>query len=99
MQGCLSEALERIDTRLNVVMAASDFLSVLSAAAEGPVLATLPSRMARRYAPRFGLAVCPVPLDLRVPAVSMVWSRRTDLDAGAAWLRERVTAVLAAHAP
>jgi len=99
LQGCLSEALERIDTRLNVVMAASDFLSVLSAAAEGPVLATLPSRMARRYAPRFGLAVCPVPLDLRVPAVSMVWSRRTDLDPGAAWLRERVSAVLAAHAP
>ncbi len=99
LQGCLSEALERIDTRLNVVMAASDFLSVLSAAAEGPVLATLPSRMARRYAPRFGLTVSPVPLDLRVAAVSMVWSLRTDQDPAEAWLRERVTSVLAAHAP
>jgi DNA-binding transcriptional LysR family regulator len=95
LQGCLSEALERIDTQLNVVMAASDFLSVLAAATEGPVLATLPSHMARRYAPRFDLCVSPVPLDLRLPAVSMVWSSRVDRDPAALWLRERITSLLA----
>jgi LysR family transcriptional activator of mexEF-oprN operon len=78
LQGCLSEALARIDTELNVVMAASDFLSVLSAAAQAPVLATLPTRMARRYAPTFGLNVTSVPLELRVPAVSMVWSKQAN---------------------
>jgi DNA-binding transcriptional LysR family regulator len=72
LQGCLSEALERIDTRLNVVTAALDFFTVMSAAAQAPVLATLPTRMARRYAAGFGLVVSPVSLELRLPAVSMV---------------------------
>ncbi|MBC7799981.1 MAG: LysR family transcriptional regulator [Gemmatimonadaceae bacterium] len=97
LQGCLSDALERLDVRLNVVMATSDFLSVLAAAAQAPILATLPARMAARYAPKFGLSVGPVPLDLRVPAVSMVWSSRTDRDPGSRWLREQVTGVLADH--
>ncbi len=97
LHGCLAEALERIGTRLNVVMAASDFLPVLAAAAQGPILATLPARMAHRYAPGFGLLVSPVPLDLRLPAVSMVWSARSDRDPGATWLREQVRDVLAEH--
>ncbi|MGO4712204.1 LysR family transcriptional regulator [Bradyrhizobium sp. 2TAF24] len=95
IQGCLSEALARIGRELNVVLAASDFLTVLAAAAEGPVLATLPARIARRYAPRFALTVAAVPLDLRVPAVAMVWSARNDRDPASAWLRDAVRTVLA----
>lgn len=97
LQGCLSEALARVNAELNVVMAASDFLSVLSATAQAPVLATLPTRMARRYAPRFGLEVSPVPLELRVPAVFMVWSAQTNHDPGAAWLRAQIAPVLAGY--
>lgn len=98
LHGCLTDALERIGATLNVVVAASDFLPVLAAAAQAPVLATLPTRMARRYAPGFGLTVGPVPLKLDVPAVSMVWSAQSDRDPGTAWLREQVGAVLADHA-
>ncbi len=97
LHGCLSEALKRIATELNVVVAASDFLVVLAAAAEAPVLATLPARMAWHHAPRFGLTVSPVPLELRVPAVSMVWSVRTDRDPGATWLRAQIGPVLAGY--
>ncbi|HEX7389889.1 MAG TPA: LysR substrate-binding domain-containing protein [Acidiphilium sp.] len=97
LNGCLSEALDRAGAKLNVVTAASDFLPVLAAAATAPILATMPARMAIRYAPVFGLAVSPVPLDLRVPAVSMVWSARLDRDPGAAWLREQVAAALAGY--
>ncbi|MEW6641739.1 MAG: LysR substrate-binding domain-containing protein [Pseudomonadota bacterium] len=97
IQGCLSDALARIGRELNVVLAASDFLTVLAAAAEAPVLATLPTRMARRYAPLFGLTVAAVPLDLRVPAVAMVWSARSDRDPASAFLRDAVRAVLATH--
>ncbi|MBR1222389.1 LysR family transcriptional regulator [Bradyrhizobium sp. U87765 SZCCT0131] len=97
IHGCLSEALARIGRELNVALAASDFLTVLAAAAEAPVLATLPARMARLYAPLFGLTIAAVPLDLRVPAVAMVWSARNDRDPASAWLREAVRTVLAAR--
>ncbi len=95
LQGCLAKALARIDTKLNVVVAASDFLSVLAAAAHAPVLATLPTHLVELYAPRFGLKVSPVPLELRVPAVSMVWSARADRDPGLVWLREQILPVIA----
>ena len=88
--GCLNDALDRAGTTLNVVVAAGEFLTVLSATAEAPLLATLPARMARRYAPGFGLAVSPVPLPLQVPSVAMAWATQAEEDAGVAWLREQV---------
>jgi len=97
IQGCLSDALARARQTLNVVLAGSDFLTVLAAAAEAPVLATLPSRMARRYGPRFGLTVTDVPLDLRLPAVAMVWSVRSDRDQALSWVREAAQLLLMAE--
>lgn len=96
LQGCLDEALGRVGATLNVAMASAEFMTVLSTAAEAPVLATLPARMARRYGPRFGLTLSPLPLplELRMPAVAMVWSAQTDRDPGAAWLRDRVVPIL-----
>ncbi|CAI9122243.1 LysR substrate-binding domain-containing protein [Brytella acorum] len=81
IQGCLSDALGRIGQELNVVLAASDFLTALATAAA--VLATLPGRIAYQHAKHFGLILRPVPLDLRLPAVSMVWSVRSDRDPAA----------------
>lgn len=72
IQGCLSDALGRIGQELTVVLAASDFLTALATAAA--VLATLPGRIAQQHARHFGLILRPIPLDLRLPAVSMVWS-------------------------
>ena len=97
LHGCLTEALARARKQLNVVMASSDFLSVFSAAMQGPVLATMPARMVRRYAPAFGLEVSPVPLPLRLTPVAAVWSAQLDRDPGLVWLRAQVDAVLAAH--
>jgi LysR family transcriptional activator of mexEF-oprN operon len=96
IQGCLSEALARAREKLNVVLAASDFLTVLATAAEAPVIATLPARMAARYAPRFGLTVTEIPLDLRLPSVALVWSMQNDRDPALAWLRARVVPLLQA---
>ena len=97
LQGCLAKALARVGTELNVVVAASDFLSVLSAAAHAPVLATLPTHLVELYAPRFGLRVSPVPLELWVPAVAMVWSARADCDPGLVWLREQILPIVSGY--
>lgn len=97
LQGCLDEALDRANARLNVVMAVSEFLTVLATAARAPVIATVPGRMARRYGPLFGLSLSPIPLDLHMPPVSMVWSAQADRDPGVAWLRDRIAPIIAGH--
>ncbi|GAB0112915.1 LysR family transcriptional regulator [Acidisoma sp. C75] len=94
LSGCLEAALEEIGARLNVVSAASEFMSVLATAASAPVIATLPTRLARSFGPAFGLVVSPVPITLRLPAAMMVWSARLDQDPASAWLRGQVVALL-----
>lgn len=90
LNGCLDDALRAIDASLNVVLAAPEFLTVLGSAMQAPVIATLPARIVQRYAPLFGLTVSPVPLDLRVDPIAMVWSAHTHQDPASQWLRERV---------
>lgn len=94
LQGCLEAALDEIGAKLNVVAAGSEFMTVMELTASSPVLATVPTRMARRYGPRFGLTLSPTPLTLRLPAVSMVWSAQLDQDLAAAWIRDQVAASL-----
>ncbi|MEN2990221.1 LysR substrate-binding domain-containing protein [Tistrella sp. BH-R2-4] len=95
LRGCVHEALERIDADLDVVTAAPDFLTVLATAAEAPVIATISSRVARKYAPGLGLVVSPVPLDLHFPPVRMVWPLRLDSDPATLWLRGLIQDMLA----
>ncbi|MDT3381684.1 LysR substrate-binding domain-containing protein [Labrys neptuniae] len=96
LQGCLEAALDAIDAKLNVVSASSEFLSVLATVAASPTITTIPTRMAQLYGPRFGLAAGPAPLDLALPAVSMVWSARLDQDPASSWFRTEVADTLLA---
>lgn len=94
LKGCLEAALDEIGAELNVVSASSEFMSVLATAAATPVIATVPTRMARRYGPRFGLRVVPAPLKLRLPAAAMIWSAQLDQDPASAWIRQQVAGLL-----
>jgi LysR family transcriptional activator of mexEF-oprN operon len=94
IRGCLDRALQAAGVELEMAMAAPEFLTVLSAAMQTPVLATLPARIVRRYAPLLGLAVSPVPLELRVMPIAMVWPTHTDSDPASEWLRQQAMAVL-----
>jgi len=69
---------------------------VLATVAASPVITTIPTRMARLYGPRFGLALCPPPLKLRLPAVSIVWPLQLDRDPASVWLRNVVGDILQA---
>ncbi|MDB5715317.1 MAG: LysR family transcriptional regulator [Sphingomonadales bacterium] len=95
IRGCLDDALRSANIELNVVMAAPEFLTLLGAALEAPVLVTLPARIIRRYAPLLGLAMSALPLDLEVMPISMVWSAHADRDPALEWLRDQVRPVLA----
>lgn len=97
LRGCLDAALTEIGERLNVVAASAQFLGVLSIVANAPVMATLPSGIARLHADRFGLSMAAPPLELKLPPISLLWSMRLDADPGAAWLRDRISDCLAPH--
>lgn len=84
--GCLEDALARAGAEVNAVVAAPHLVALLAIAAAAPVLATLPSRIAEGYAPRFGLQTSPVPLPLEVLPMRMVWHVRSDRDPGTRWL-------------
>lgn len=84
--GCLEDALARAGAQVNAMAAAPHLVALLATVAEAPLLATLPARIVRRYAPQFGLATSPVPLDLQPFPVRTVWHARSDRDPGTRWL-------------
>ncbi|ABB13228.1 LysR family transcriptional regulator [Burkholderia lata] len=88
--GCLEDALRDARVELNIVSAGPNFLAVLMMAADTPVLTTLPSRIALRYADRFGLSTCPVPISFSANPIAMVWHAREDREPGSEWLRRLV---------
>lgn len=94
LHGCLESALDAIDGKLNVVATSSEFLGVLGMVANAPLIATLPTRMARRYGEAFGLHVVPVPLTLTLPDVSLVWTAQEDNHPASQWLRGEIGDVL-----
>ena len=71
IRGCLEDALRAANVELDVAMAAPEFLTVLSTVMHAPAIATLPSRIASRYAPLMGLVISPVPFDFAVTPISM----------------------------
>lgn len=55
LHGCVKDALEHAGAELEVVAAAPDFMSVLATARSSAVIATVSSRIARRYGPYWDL--------------------------------------------
>jgi DNA-binding transcriptional LysR family regulator len=94
IEGCLDDALDKLGVKLNVAMAAPEFLTVLAAARMAPLLATLPTRIIRRFSSTFGLTESPVPLDLTVNPIAMVWSAHSDREPAAEWLRSQVATLI-----
>ncbi len=99
LQGCLDAGLTAIGASLNVIAASAQFLSVLAMVASGPILATLPSNVARLHCDRFGLLCTTLPLPLSLPPILLVWSTRLNLDPGAVWLRTQIIGILSVHTP
>ncbi len=92
--GCVGVALQAVGIDLDVVMAAPDFMPLLAAARNTPVIATVPCRIASQYAPLFGLSCCPMPIDIDFPPVTMNWAVWSDKDVGLVWLREQIRTVI-----
>lgn len=67
-----------------------DFAAAVFITANSPLLATLPSPVARAAAKLLPLELGEVPLSLRGSSVSMIWPRRLERDPSHVWLRQAV---------
>jgi DNA-binding transcriptional LysR family regulator len=91
--GCVGDIYQKTGHTLDVGFAAPAFLPLLAAAAKAPLIATVPERIARRYAATFGLVISPVPVAQGFSASFMVWARHTQHDVAVSWLRDCIRAV------
>jgi DNA-binding transcriptional LysR family regulator len=91
---CLEAVLESTNFRPDIVFTAPDFLSLLATAAEAPLVATVPKKIADKYARMFQLCVIDVGDLVKVPPVSMMWAATADQDAPNRWLRGMIDTVL-----
>lgn len=73
------------------------FLPALAAVAETDLVATLPNRVAQRFAPSFKLATAPPPLAIRsYDDVSLAWRRAAASDRAVQWFAGQIEDVLRA---
>jgi DNA-binding transcriptional LysR family regulator len=86
LAGIVDEALERLGLRRRVVAVVPQFFAAFAVAAETGALATLPARLCRRHAGRFGLRAADPPIALRRFTVSVVRHRRNERDGRTGWL-------------
>lgn len=93
--GGLQKAFIQLGRTPDIAMSVSHFFSAATAAAYAPVLTTLPSMLAARYAGPLGLTISPLPFDVDACSISMIWHSRLDGDESAEWLRKRIKETVA----
>lgn len=93
LHGTVDKALADMGSKRRVVASVPMFFPALTALASSDLIATLPSRLVRAHASRFGLASSSPPLPIRTFAMSAAWHRRVSSDPALTWLRERLVHV------
>jgi DNA-binding transcriptional LysR family regulator len=91
-RGFIDDALAARGLSRQVSIVVPNFLLGMAVLAESDLVATMPRRVVERHAKRFNLRTAPVPLRLAVPR-SVIYAavpKVALLDAGVAWLFERV---------
>jgi DNA-binding transcriptional LysR family regulator len=95
VRGIVDEALDKLGLRRSVALTTPRFLTVPSLVASAPVIVTMQSRLARRFAAELGLSLSPLPVELGDVTVSLLWHASYDHDPAHAWLREQVAQLAA----
>lgn len=94
LRGIADTALEALGRSRRIVLGLPAFLPALAAAAKCNAIVTLPSRVARSFAPGFGLVLAEPPLTIRRFNISVFWHRRNDRDPRTLWLRQQLAAMV-----
>jgi DNA-binding transcriptional LysR family regulator len=90
LRGVVDDQLQAMDRSRRVVLGLPAFLPALAAVATSGALVTLPARVARAFAPGFGLTTAEPPIPVRSFPVSVFWHRRNDTDPRTTWIRQQL---------
>lgn len=90
LRGVVDDQLQAMGRSRRVILGLPAFLPALAAVAAFDALVTLPARVARAFAPGFGLVTADPPIPVRTFPVSVFWHRRNDADPGTAWIRQQI---------
>ncbi|MEM7400174.1 MAG: LysR substrate-binding domain-containing protein [Pseudomonadota bacterium] len=90
LHGIVDTKLEALGRSRHITLGLPAFLPALAAAAQSGALVTIPSRIARTFAPGFGLTIADPPLKIRGFSISSYWHRRNNNDPRTDWLREQI---------
>jgi len=93
LRGVVDDQLQAMDRGRRVILGLPAFLPALAAVAAFDALVTLPARVARAFAPGFGLVTADPPIPVRTFPVSVFGHRRNDADPGTAWIRQQIREV------
>lgn len=94
--GTIDPALVKLGLSRRVTMTVPHFQAVALAVAGSDLLGSLPVHFARLVARNLDLDVFEPPMESPGMDVTMYWHQRHDRDAGSAWLRQQILAVVAA---
>ncbi len=92
-RGFVDESLARQGRERRVVLTVNQFATAARVVHDSDLIGVLPLSFVAASGLAGGLVVRPVPLDLPLIDVSLVWHRRHAHDAGHRWMRERVAEV------
>ena len=92
LRGVVDDRLEAMGRQRRIVLGLPAFMPALAAVSASACLLTLPARLARRFAPGFGLRTAHPPLEVRSFAVSAFWHRRNEADPRTLWLLGQLVA-------
>jgi DNA-binding transcriptional LysR family regulator len=90
LRGVVDDQLEAMGRSRRIVLGLPAFLPALAAVAVSGALVTLPTRIARAFAPGFGLVIADPPIPVRRFQVSTFWHRRNDSDPKMRWFLEQL---------
>ena len=79
--------------RRNVQLQVPHYLAIPALVASTDLLGTIPSPLARHFAPGYGLQVAAFPFDVPPIQVSMIGHRKQEHSAGLRWLQEQILQV------
>lgn len=88
--GMVDQALKRRRLKRRVVASVPMFMTAMSTAAQSNLAATVPARLAAKYAKQLGLAVFDTPLKIDPFTISLVRHARSASDPGLDWLSHKI---------
>lgn len=97
LDGSVSGIVDRILLReghtRKLVAAVPFFVTALATVASSDLIATVPQRLARAFAPVFGLRLWEPPLRIRPYQVSLLWHQRNESSALHHWMMDEIAAL------